>query len=143
MSVASSGTVFTPTDLDGGIVKREFSEKETAWFKKMMGWAYRLKPYYMGDFYPLTDETTASDAQWCAWSCHRPEENDGFVILFRRCKCERSAFEVELPAIDPSAKYEVEYYNGNKKVVDGKELAKLVVKLETSRSFFLAVYKKI
>ena len=143
MSVASSGTVFTPTDLDGGIVRREFTPEETAWYKKMMGWAYRLKPYYLGDFYQLTEETSASDALWCAWSCHRPETNDGFVLAFRRCKCEQPTRAFELPAIDPDARYEVEYYDGTKKVVDGKELARLTVTLDTSRSFFLCVYKKI
>jgi hypothetical protein len=48
----------------------------------------------------------------------------------------------ELPAVDPTAKYEVEYFDGTKKVVSGEELAKLEVKLEP-RSFFLAIYKKI
>lgn len=143
MSVASSGTVFTPTDLDGGIVRREFTPEETAWFQKMMGWAYRLKKYYLGDFYQLTDETYATDSSWCAWSCDRPEEQDGFVIAFRRCKCETSEITFELPQIDPNAKYEVELYDGTKKTMDGKELANLKVKLETARSFFLAIYKKI
>lgn len=143
MSVASSGTVFTPTDLDGGIVKREFTPEETAWHKKMMGWAYRLKAYYMGDFYQLTDETRAVDDCWCAWSCDRPDEKDGFVVAFRRAENDEPTQTFELPAIDPSAKYEVEYYDGTVKTVDGAELANLTVTLENPRSFFLIVYKKI
>ena len=143
MSVASSGTVFTPTDLDGGIVKRDFTAEETAWFKKMLGWAYRLKKYYMGDFYQLTDETRAVDDCWCAWSCHRPDENDGFVIAFRRAKCDEATQTFELPAINPSEMYKVEYFDGTIRTMEGSKLANLEVTLDSPRSFFLAVYKKI
>ena len=143
MSVASSGTVFTPTDLDGGIVRREFSAEETAWFKKMLGWATRLKPYYMGDFYQLTEPTYAVDDCWCAWSLNRPNENDGFAIAFRRAKSDVDSMTFELPAIDPSAKYEIELYDGTKKTVEGKELANWKVDLKDPRSFQLVIYKKL
>ncbi len=143
MSVASSGTVFTPTDLDGGIVRREFSAEATAWYKKMMGWAYRLKKYYEGDFYQLTDETYAVDDCWCAWACDRPEENDGFVIAFRRADAKDAEQTFRLPAIDVDAEYEVEFYDGAKTKMSGKELAELKVTLDRPRSFFLAIYKKI
>lgn len=150
MSVMSSATVFTPTDLNGGIVSREFTPEETAWFKKMLGWAYRLKSYYEGDFYQLTDETYAVDDCWCAWSCDRPDQNEGFVIAFRRAKSEEASKTFHLPAIDVDAEYEVEFYDGSKKFYDGskkkmsgKELADLNVTLDAPRSFFLAVYKKI
>lgn len=143
MSVASSGTVFTPTDLDGGIVKREFTKEETEWFKKMLGWAYRLKKYYLGDFYQLTDETYAVDDCWCAWSCDRPDEQDGFVLAFRRAKSGVDSMTFELPAIDANAQYEVENYNGEKSKMSGKDLANLVVKLDEPRSFCLLIYKKL
>ena len=142
MSVVSSGTVFTPTDFDGGIVRRKFTDAETAWFQKMFGLTARLQAYYMGDFYPLTDETGAADDVWCGWSLHRPTENDGFALVFRRADAPEETKTFELPAVDPTAKYEVEYFDGTKEVVSGAELAKLEVKL-APRSFFLAIYKKI
>ena len=142
MSVASSGTVFTPTDLDGGIVRREFSAEETAWFKKMLGWAYRLKPYYLGDFYQLTNETSARDDCWCAWSCDRPADRDGFVIAFRRAKADADSLQLELHAIDRNADYELEFYDGSKATVSGADLASWTVKLPEPRSFCLFVYKK-
>ena len=143
MSVASSGTVFTPTDLDGGIVKREFSAEETAWFKKMLGWARRLQPYYMGDFYQLTPETGVTDDCWCAWSCDLPETNEGFVIAFRRAKAEEASKTFALPAIDPNAKYSVEYYDGTKVETDGAALKELAVTLAAPRSFAILIYKKL
>ncbi|MBQ9372883.1 MAG: alpha-galactosidase [Thermoguttaceae bacterium] len=143
MSVASSGTVFTPTDLDGGIVKREFSAEETAWFKKMLGWAHRLKRYYMGDFYQLTGDATVADDAWCAWSCDLPEEGEGFALAFRRAKSDVASMTFELPAIDPTAKYELEFFDGTKKTVDGSALANWRVDLPEARSFALVVYKKL
>lgn len=143
MSVVSSGTVFTPTDLDGGIVRREFTPEQTAWYKKMLGWAARLKVYYLGDFYQLTEETSAVDDCWCAWSLHRPEENDGFAIAFRRAKSDVESMTFQLPAIDPTAQYELEFYDGSKKTVSGKELAEWKVGLKDPRSFQLVIYKKL
>ena len=143
MSVASSGSVFTPTDLDGGIVRRDFTAEETAWFKKSLDWAARLKPYYMGDFYQLTDETYAVDDCWCGWSLNRPAEDDGFAVVFRRAKSDVDEMTFELPAIDPNAKYEVENYDGSKETVDGKDLANWKVTLEEPRSFKLILYKKL
>ena len=55
-SIISSGTVITPSDFDGGIIRRKITDKETAWFKKVFDVALRMRPFYMGDFYPLTDD---------------------------------------------------------------------------------------
>ena len=143
MSVASSGTVFTPTDLDGGIVKRSFSEKETAWFQKTLAIAHRLKYFYMGDFYQLTEETYPVDDCWCAWSCDRPDLQAGFALAFRRAKAEEEEATFELPAIDPNARYEVEDYDGVKSIVKGDQLANWKVKLPKPRSFALAIYRKL
>ncbi|MDO5310130.1 MAG: alpha-galactosidase [Planctomycetia bacterium] len=143
MSVTAAGTVFTPSDFDGGIVKREFTDEETAWFQKNFTWAERLKDYYFGDFYQLTEETYARDDCWCAWSLHRPQENDGFAIAFRRAEAKDAQMTFELPAIDPNAKYMVEKYNGERQEVDGAELAQWRVNLPEARSFELIVYKKL
>ena len=56
-SIISSGTVITPSDFDGGILRRKITDDETAWFKKVFDVAIRMRPFYMGDFYQLTDET--------------------------------------------------------------------------------------
>ncbi|MCF0234547.1 MAG: alpha-galactosidase [Thermoguttaceae bacterium] len=142
MSCVSSGTVFTPTDFDGGIVKRPFSADETAWFKKMFGWAKRLQAYYMGDFYQLTDETSEANDVWCAWACNRPEENDGFAIAFRRADAPAESQTFALPAIDKNARYEIETFDGEKTTVSGAELASWKVELP-KRGFALVVYKKL
>jgi alpha-galactosidase len=68
-SIISSGTVITPSDFDGGILRRKITAQETAWFKQVFDIAIRMGPFYLGDFYPLTDETGAGDDVWCAWQC--------------------------------------------------------------------------
>ena len=109
----------------------------------MLGWARRLQPYYMGDFYQLTPETGATDDCWCAWSCNLPETNEGFVIAFRRAKAEETSKTFALPAIDPNAKYSVEYYDGTKVETDGAALKELAVTLDAPRSFTILIYKKL
>jgi alpha-galactosidase len=42
----------------------------------------RLRPYWFGNFYPLSTPSLATDA-WCVTQYHRPLESDGIVICFR------------------------------------------------------------
>jgi alpha-galactosidase len=63
-------------------------------------------PYYMTDFYPLSQYTLSSDG-WMAWQFNAPEKNSGMVQAFRR---ENSAFEVarfKLKGLEASAHYVV------------------------------------
>ena len=140
-SIISSGTVITPSDFDGGIVRRTFADSETAWFKKVFDVAIRMRPFYMGDFYPLTDETGVGDDVWCAWQCGRPDLNAGFAIFFRRGAAPEDTRTFKLSGIESGATYQVDCYGGSKKSVTGAELENWVVKL-APRSFQLVFYKK-
>jgi alpha-galactosidase len=140
-SIIASGTVITPSDFDGGILKRKFSADETAWFKKIFDVAARMKPFYMGDFYQLTDETGAGDDVWCAWQCNRPDLKAGFAVVFRRGAAAGESRTFQLGGIAPGAKYEVECYDGVRKVENGSELKNWTVKL-APRSFQLVFYRK-
>jgi len=140
-SIISSGTVITPSDFDGGIIKREFSPDETAWFKKVFDVAHRMQEFYLGDFYQLTDEVSADNTLWCAWQCDRDDLNEGFAIAFRRADSTENEKILQLGNIDPDAHYEIECYNGESKTVKGTELADWKVNLEP-RSFCLIFYKK-
>ena len=141
-SIISSGTVITPSDFDGGIIRRKITDKETAWFKKVFDIAIRMRPFYMGDFYPLTDEAGAGNNIWCAWQGDRPDLKSGFAIFFRRGSAAEKSQTFQLGGIDPAATYEVEFYGGAKKAVKGSELEKWTVQLEP-RSFQLIFYQKL
>jgi len=140
-SIISSGTVITPSDFDGGIIRRRITDKETAWFKKVFDAAIRMRPFYLGDFYQLTDETGAGDDVWCAWQCHRPDLKAGFAIVFRRGAAAGESRTFRLGGIDPNATYQVEGYDGSKKTAPSSELKDWTVILQP-RSFQLVFYQK-
>ena len=140
-SIISSGTVITPSDFDGGIIRRKITDNETAWFKKVFDVALRMRPFYMGDFYPLTDETGAGDNVWCAWQCDRPDLTAGFAIFFRRGAAAEKSQAFTLGGIDTAATYELEVYGGSKENVKGAALENRTVTLEP-RSFQLVFYQR-
>lgn len=43
----------------------------------------KIRPYLLGDFYPLFPHDTAENA-WYGYQFHRPQQQDGVVVLFRR-----------------------------------------------------------
>lgn len=141
-SIISSGTVITPSDFNGAILRRKMSADETAWFKKVFDVAIRMRPFYLGDFYQLTDETGAGNDVWCAWQCDRPDLNAGFAIAFRRGAAAEKSRTFKLGRIDPAATYELEVYGGSKENVKGGELANRTVTL-APRSFQLIFYRKL
>jgi alpha-galactosidase len=140
-SIISSGTVITPSDFDGGIIRRPLTVDETSWFKKVFDVAIRMRPFYLGDFYPLTSEAGAGDDVWCAWQCDRPDLNAGFAIIFRRGAAAEETRTFELGGIDPDASYSLDVYGGKSEIVAGSNLKHRVVKLEP-RSFQLFFYEK-
>jgi len=140
-SIVSAGTVITPSDFDGGIIRRKITDAETAWFKKVFDCAVRMRPFYMGDFYPLTDETGVGDDVWCAWQCDRPDLKAGFAIFFRRGAAKEETRTFKLGGIRPHAKYRLDYYYGSKKTAEGSELENWTVSL-APRSFQLVFYQR-
>lgn len=140
-SIISSGTVITPSDFNGGILKRTFADSETAWFKKIFDVATRMQPFYMGDFYPLTDETGAGNDAWCAWQCHRPDLQAGFAICFRRGTATEASRTFQLGGIETDAEYELDVYGGAQKTVKSS-LLKTWSPCLAQRSFQLIFYKK-
>ena len=140
-SIISSGTVITPSDFDGGILRRRISDEETAWFKKVFDLAIRMRPFYLGDFYQLTDETAAGDDVWCAWQCDRPDLKAGFVIFFRRGAAAEDSRTFQLGGIESGGTYQAEFFHGPPRTVEGSELANWTVQLPP-RSFQLVFYRK-
>ena len=42
-----------------------------------------LQPYFLGDYYPLTEYSKAGNV-WVAWQFDRPDRGNGMVQAFRR-----------------------------------------------------------
>ena len=142
-SCFAAGTVFTPTDFNGAIITRPFTDQETRWFQKSFALARRIADLCAVDFYPLTDETPAGDEVWAAWQFFGADT--GYAIAFRRPAAPENDQTFELTGIDPDAQYDVDLYDGTfdviKKTVSGKELAGWKVAIP-KRSFQLIFYTK-
>lgn len=140
-SIISSGTVITPSDFDGGILRREFSAEETEWFRKVFETAVRMRPFFMGDFYPLVEPCSAANDLWCAWQAHRPDQGAGFALAFRRGENQEESRTFTLGGLEPDAEYEVEVYGGAVSVMKGADLQSWSVTLPP-RAFQLIFYRK-
>ena len=156
-SSVSAGSVFTPSDWNAGIVVNPFSKEQTAWFKDVFGAASRMRPFFEGDYYPLTEiepppvpghwyfksTTLPDELRWCAYQLHRPDQNAGFAIFFRRLNAPNHQFTADLGGIDDAATYEVETYQGGTVRMNGAALRHQTVELRQPRSFKLIFYRKV
>lgn len=66
----------------------------------------RIAPYYLGDYYPLTPYSLASDV-WMAWQFDRPDLGEGMVQAFRRADSVYESARFRLRGLDPDARYRV------------------------------------
>jgi alpha-galactosidase len=69
----------------------------------------RIRKYFLGDFYPLL-ESGVDPRGWTVMQYHRPQEEDGMVMAFRREQSSYVACEGRLREIDPMKDYEVTVY---------------------------------
>ena len=65
-----------------------------------------LRPYYYGDFYPLTSYSQAADV-WMAYQLDGPAPGKGLVVALRRPESPYYSARLVLHALDPNATYRV------------------------------------
>jgi alpha-galactosidase len=103
-----------------------------------------LRPYWLGDFYPLT-EIKSDESAWAGWQLHRADLNGGFLTMFRRPRSTESQKQVTLYGIDSRARYEVtmaeSFDPGPKQILTGAQLGHLNVTLSSPQSSVLIRYK--
>lgn len=119
-SSISSGAVLSAYELS--TLTKDIPTEFTDWLKYRVAEAKRARPYFYGDFYPMTQGNWSDDA-WLAYMMWLPEQESGLVVAFRRPKSMVSTLNVELQPIDPEKNYRIEDVDsGEVKVVSGKEL---------------------
>ena len=123
LSRLAAGTVFSPTDFQGMLLKRMPSLEELEWFRRMFSLAKRIQRFFLGDYYALTDNPFDSSEIYCAYQLHLPETSEGFFAVFRRKDCPIATFTPALHAINPDATYKVEEFNGETTQMSGKQLS--------------------
>jgi len=103
-----------------------------------------LRPYFYGDFYPLTEYST-SDEAWTAFQWNRPEDGDGIILAFRRPLAPGAAINAVLQGLDPAGDYEVNFEDyGITLVKSAKELAAgLNLKIPEAPGSLLIKYRRV
>ncbi len=86
----------------------------------------QLRPYYYGDYYPLTvKEDLLKDDKWLAYQLNRPGQGDGIIMAFRRKNSTDISLTVKLRGIDPKMSYELTDEDTHLKITkNGEELIK-------------------
>jgi alpha-galactosidase len=108
--------------------------------------AKRLRPYFFGDFYAL-DPVTVRPQDWCVLQYHRPQEEDGMVMAFRRDASPDAVHTGQLRAVDPEAEYEVTESHGYErsatKRVKGAEIGSLKLRIDEQPGSVVIEYRKM
>jgi alpha-galactosidase len=103
-----------------------------------------LRPYWLGDYYPLTPINIAQDT-WCGWQFNRTDLNAGFAMFFRRPKSAQATYQAKLQGIDPKSSYEVTFAEtfdiSARRVMSGSELAHLRVDIDHAPGSLLVRYR--
>ncbi len=84
-----------------------------------------VRPYFYEDYYPLSGiEDLTRDDIWLTYQMHRPSDNSGIVVAFRRYKSLDNSIVVHLSGLDPNKKYIIRNLDNDVRIVKtGKELA--------------------
>jgi alpha-galactosidase len=106
----------------------------------------RLRKYWLGNFYPLSPVTT-SPKDWCVLQYHRPKEQDGIVVAFRRPDAPQSVFPCQLRQIESEADYSVNqsvsYQPAPPVTLKGSDLRRIEVRLDEPASSVVLEYRRI
>jgi alpha-galactosidase len=77
-----------------------------AWAKTALTQYLELRPYYYGDFYPLTGYSQSAGV-WMAYQLDGPAPGKGLVVVLRRPDSPYVSARLVLHGLDPSATYRV------------------------------------
>ena len=104
-----------------------------------------IREYYYEDYYPLsgTGDLTGSDV-WLAYQMHRPSDDSGIVVAFRRQDAPDAEYTVCLGGLTPDASYTlVDCDTQAETVRSGRELTEgLTLRLDNPKSSLLIKYRK-
>ncbi len=104
----------------------------------------KLRPYFYGDYYPLTPANTRDNAL-LAFQFNRPEQKDGIVIAFRREGASDESISTRFYGLDTNATYELFFEDYGLRVQKtGRELMENVeLTIPQKPSSLMISYKKI
>ena len=143
-SALSSGIV-TGLDDHANRPLSERKEEEWNWWRARINEAQRVKPFFYGDFYPLTMGNHDLE-NWLAYHFYLPEKEAGLLVAFRRPKSDAISMTFDLTTIRPDATYEIEDLDSGQTLkLSGKEIRQngLTVKTTAPRESRLFMYRRV
>ena len=102
----------------------------------------RISELFYHDIYQMS-EAPENFRNWFAYQLNNPEQKRGVIVALRRKYSDISEQTFYLKKINTNANYEIEDWQGNKKVISGKELSKLEVVISKPRYFKVYFYKEL
>ncbi len=114
------------------------------WHRRMGAEYLRARPFFIGDYYPLTSHATSDPRQWAAYQMDRPDLGEGFVMAFRRKDAPWGEAVYGLHGLDAAATYELENADTSERVmVIGRDLTEgLKINLPERESSALYFYRR-
>ena len=120
-------------------------EEEWSWWHTRINEAQRVKPFFYGDFYPLT--VGNHDLQnWLAYHFYLPEKEEGVIVAFRRPKSDVISMMFDLTTIRPEKMYQIEDVDTDETwTLSGQEIRQngLTVKTTAPRQSRLLFYRSV
>ena len=116
-----------------------------AWYRRRLAEVRRLRPYYLGDFYPLTSCVFDLDS-WLVYQLILPETQEGAILAFRRPESLMTSGCFRLHGLDVAATYLFEDAdNGRTSQARGHALLHkgLDLTLDTPRASRLLFYQRL
>lgn len=113
------------------------------WFRQRILEAKRLRPFFYGDYYPLTPVSIEPQA-WMACQLLLPARQEGAVLAFRRAESPMTSACFQLHGLDAARLYTFECADSGKSgQASGQELMTkgLAISLDTPRTSRLLFYK--
>jgi alpha-galactosidase len=112
--------------------------------KKLLDRYLQVRHLLTGAWYPLLPYSRDLD-RWIASQYHRPDLDEGIVLVFRRPESPYTAIEVSLRGLDPEATYELSYSSsGAKRRLKGAALMRdFQITVPEKHKSDLIVYRKV
>lgn len=111
------------------------------WFRQRLGEARRLRPYFRGDYYPLTPVAFNAEA-WLAYQLLLPDTQEGAVLAFRRPQSPLVSAAFQLQGLNPQATYEfTDADTGRCSILTGKDA--LTIATDAPRTSRLLFYRQV
>jgi alpha-galactosidase len=112
--------------------------------KKLLGRYREVRHLLVGAWYPLLPYSR-SPKDWLAMQFHRPDLQEGMVLVFRRTESPFRTLEVALRGLESGASYEVTFdSSGEKRRMTGADLMKtLALTIGENPGSDLVCYRKV